>query len=97
MANDNLSTVTDYVNLEVQTAHTSLSQAMQQVRLTGSSLEKARENERKAQERYDEGKTSIIEVIEAKNYRQASQINYVHAKVSAQGYDSDLLRAVHGY
>lgn len=97
MANDNLSTVTDHVNLEVQTAHTSLSQAMQQVRLTGSSLEKARENERKAQERYDEGKTSIIEVIEAKNYRQASQINYVQAKVSAQGYYSDLLRAVHGY
>lgn len=97
MANDYLNKVTDNVNLEVQTAHTSLLQAISQVSLTGNSLEKARENERKALERYEEGKTSVIDVIEAQTYRQASQINYVQAKVSAQGYYSDLIKALHKY
>ena len=44
-----------------------------------------------------EGKVSIVEVIEAKNYRQSSQINYVQAKVSAQNYYSDLVKALHKY
>lgn len=97
MAQDNFNKVTDNVNLEVQTARTSLQQAMEQVQLTNSSLAIARENERKAQERYHEGKVSIVEVIEAKNYRQSSQINHVQAKVSAQGYYSDLIKALHRY
>lgn len=97
MANDYLNKVTDDVNLEVQTARTSLSQAIKQVELTGNSLEKARENEQKALERYEEGKTSIMEVIEAQNYRQASQINYIQAKVSAQASYSSLIKALHRY
>ena len=47
MANDYLNKVTDDVNLEVQTARTSLSQAIKQVELTGNSLEKAREMNKK--------------------------------------------------
>ena len=39
-----------------------------------------------ALERYTEGKVSIVEMIEAQNYRQISQTNYVQAKVSAQGH-----------
>lgn len=97
MANDYLNKVTDDVNLEVETARTSLSQAIKQVELTGNSLEKARENEQKALERYEEGKTSIMEVIEAQNYRQASQINYIQAKVSAQASYSSLIKALHRY
>ena len=97
MANDYLNKVTDDVNLEVQTARTSLSQAIKQVELTGNSLEKARENEQKALERYEEGKTSIMEFIEAQNYRQASQINYIQAKVSAQASYSSLIKALHRY
>lgn len=97
MANDNLYKVTDHVNLEIESAHTSLSQSLEQVRLTGNSLSKACDNERMAQERYEEGKVSIVEVIEAKNYRQSSQINYVQAKVSAQNYYSDLVKALHKY
>lgn len=97
MANDYLNKVTNDVNLEVQTARTSLSQAIKQVELTGNSLEKARENEQKALERYEEGKTSIMEVIEAQNYRQASQINYIQAKVSAQASYSSLIKALHRY
>lgn len=96
-ATDNLHQTSDHVNLEVQTARISLSQAMEQVQLTGSSLEKARENERMALERYTEGKVSVVEVIEAQNYRQASQTNHVQAKVSAQGYYSALLKALNKY
>ena len=50
-----------------------------------------------ALERYAEGKVSVVEVIEAQNYRQASQTNYVQAKVSAQGYYSTLLKALNKY
>ncbi len=96
-ATDNLNQVTDQVNLEIQTARVSLSQALDQVRLTQSSLDKARENERMALERYTEGKVSVVEVIEAQNYRQASQSYYVQAKASAQGYYSALLKALNKY
>ena len=70
MATDYLNQVTDQVKLEVETARVSLSQTMEQVRLTEGSLSKAFENERMALERYTEGKASVIEVIEAQTYRQ---------------------------
>ena len=88
MAAENLSKVTDGVNLEIQTARNSLRQAIEQVNLTRNSLDKACENETMALERYDEGKSSVIEVIDAQTYRQLAQMNYVHAKVSAQNYYS---------
>lgn len=97
MANDHLNKVTDEINLEVQTAQTSLIQAIRQVSLTSNSLKKACENEQKALERYVEGKVSVVEVIEAQNYRQNSQINHVQAKASAQGYYSALIKALHKY
>jgi outer membrane protein TolC len=50
-----------------------------------------------ALERYTEGKASVIEVIEAQTYRQASQLNHVQAKVSAQGAYSELIRALNKY
>ena len=97
MANDRINKVEDQVNLEVQTARTSLSQALERVDLAENSLEKARENERMALERYAEGKISVAEVIEAQAYRQTSQLNYVQAKVLAQGYYSDLIKALNKY
>ena len=97
MATDYLNQVTDQVKLEVETARISLSQTMEQVRLTEGSLSKAFENERMALERYTEGKASVIEVIEAQTYRQASQLNHVQAKVSAQGAYSELIRALNKY
>mgnify|MGYP000379262457 CR=1 FL=1 len=68
MANDYLNKVTDNVNLEnTNRPHFSCTSHK-----TGGphrkSLEKARENEQKALERYEEGKISIMEVIEAQNY-----------------------------
>lgn len=97
MAEDDLNKTGDVVNLEVQTARVSLLQAMERVKLSESSLAKANENEKKAVERYAEGKVSVTEVIDAQTYRQTSQVNYVQAKAAAQGYCSQLLKALNRY
>lgn len=97
VAHDNLNRVTDNVNLEVQTARVALEQAIRRVDLSLSSLTKAQENERKAIERYTEGKISILEVLDAQTYRQTSQLNCVQAKVAAQGHYSELMKALNGY
>lgn len=97
MAKDNLDKIMDNVDLEVRTAAVSLIQAVERVNLTESSLNKACENERKALERYSEGKISVVEVIEAQTYRQTTQLNNVQARVSAQGYYSQLIKALNLY
>lgn len=97
MAEDNLNKVTDQVELEVGMARKALVQAIERVYLSESSLTKAEENEAKAIERYNEGKVSIVEVIDAQTYRQTSQVNYVQAKAAAQGHYSELIKAFHGY
>ena len=45
MAKDNLNQIQDKVNLEIQTARLSLSQALDQVQLSQQSLEKAHGNQ----------------------------------------------------
>lgn len=97
MAEDNLNKVVDRVELEVSVARKALSQAIERVRLSESSLAKAEENEAKAVERYNEGKVSVVEVIDAQTYRQTSQVNYVQAKDAAQGHYSELIKALHSY
>lgn len=97
MAEDNLNKVVDRVELEVSVARKALSQAIERVRLSESSLAKAEENEGKAVERYNEGKVSVVEVIDAQTYRQTSQVNYVQAKAAAQGHYSELIKALHSY
>lgn len=97
MAEDNLNKVVDRVELEVSVARKALSQAIKRVRLSESSLAKAEENEAKAVERYNEGKVSVVEVIDAQTYRQTSQVNYVQAKAAAQGHYSELIKALHSY
>lgn len=97
MADDNLNKVGDQVTLEVQTAQVDLLQALERITLSENSLEKARKNEKMATERYNEGKISILEIIDAQAYRQTSQVNYVQAKVAAQSHYSALLKAVNAY
>lgn len=97
MAEDNLNKVMDQVDLEVGIARKALAQALERVHLSESSLAKAEENEAKAMERYNEGKVSVVEVIEAQTYRQTSQVNYVQAKAAAQGHYAELIKAFHGY
>lgn len=97
IAKDNLANVEDKVLLEIQTARTALSQATSRTQLAQLSLEKARENERQALERYTNGQVSVLEVLDAQLYRQNSQVNYAQAKAAVQTHYSELLKAVNGY
>lgn len=94
---DYLNKVTDEVSLDIATSRTSLLQAMEQVNLSGSSLQNANENERQAMERYAEGKVSVLEVIDAQTYRQNAQINYAQAKAQAQVYYSHYLKSINKF
>ena len=99
MAEDNLNKVVDRVELEVSVARKALSQAIERVRLSESSLAKAEENEAKAVERYNEGKVSVVLLLIPNNVlvQQTSQVNYVQAKAAAQGHYSELIKALHSY
>lgn len=95
MATDQLNKVNDAVDLEVETARLNFVQASERSMLTNSSLSKADENERKALERYTEGKASIVEVLDAQVYKQTAQINHVQAKLATQSSYAELLRVLH--
>ena len=97
IAEDALHKTVDQVDLEIGIARKALAEAIERIRLSESSLTKAKENESKAMERYDEGKVSVVEVIDAQTYRQTSQMNYVQAKAAAQGHYAELIKAVHKY
>ena len=97
MAVDALHKTETAVELEVRTAWTSMTQAMQRVDLAQSSLGKAQENERRATEKYEQGAISVADVLDAQVYRQTAQMNCVEAKAAAQMYYSELLKAANGY
>lgn len=94
MAKQNYSKVNDNVNLEVNSAYYSYSQAAKRVALTQSSLAKAKENEDMALDRYKEGKISIAEVLDAQIYHQTAQINHVQSRLNAQAARSEFIRAL---
>ncbi|MEG1634893.1 MAG: TolC family protein, partial [Rikenellaceae bacterium] len=97
IATDNLNQVKDDIDLEIQTSQVALQQATQRVDLSLLSLDKAKENEQRAIEKYSEGEVSIIEVIDAQTYRQTSQVNCLQAKIAAQGYYAELIKALNQY
>lgn len=94
MAVENQKKITDGIRLEAETAFYTYSQAIQQVRLTESSLEKASESEQIAMEHYKEGNISIVEVIDAQLYHQEAKINYIQSKLNARIAQSRLDRAI---
>ena len=97
MAKENLNKVTDNVRLEAQSAYYSYSQAVEQVLLTENSLEKAKDNEQMALDRYKEGNLSILETLDAQLYHQMAQINHIRSRANAQIYYSEFLRALGKY
>jgi len=84
----------DNVSLEIQSAFSTYKQSIEQVKLNENSLEKARENEAISLERYQDGYSSITEVIDAQLFLHTARKNYVAAKISAQLYHSRYLRAI---
>ena len=96
-ANDNYRKVEDQVNLEIQTAEANFSQACKRILLTDNSLSKAVENENKSTERYKEGQTSILEVIDAQIYTLNARNACVRARLDAQNARAEYIRATAGY
>lgn len=94
MAKENYDKVNDNINLEVSSAYYSYNQAVQRVVLTGNSLEKAKENENMAFDRYKEGKVSIAEVLDAQIYYQTAEINHVQSRLNARAARSEFIRAL---
>ena len=97
MAADELHRVESEVELQTRTAWMALGRAEQRVELSRSSLEKARENERRATEEDEEGAISLADWIDAQVYRQTAQTNDVPARAEAQLHLAELLKALHGY
>ncbi len=97
MAVDALHNTETELELETRTARTALQEAEDRVTLADSSLEKARENERRATEKYTEGAISISEVIDAQFYRQTAQENLVAAKAAVQIHYAELMKASDAY
>ncbi|MGL4993582.1 MAG: TolC family protein [Bacteroidales bacterium] len=97
IAQDNLEKVVDKMQLEIENSKKNLSESIKIVELTTNSLDKAKENEEKSLERYNQGKVSIVEVIDAQLYRFNTQINYVQAKLSLQLSFAELHRALNIY
>ena len=85
--------VADGLRLEVETARCNYQQAMEQVRLTESSLRKAAESETLALDKYREGSVSIVEVINAQLYHLEAQQNHIRSKLNACLAKSALQRA----
>lgn len=68
----------------IETASCNYSKAVEKIRLTASSLDKASENEHITTEKYKEGTISIVEVINAQLYHLQAKINYIQSKLDAQ-------------
>lgn len=83
IAEENRNRVVDEVTLEISTAQYDYRQAVEKVKLTESSLQKARESEMLALDRYKEGRISIVEVINAQLYHQQAAVNYIQSKYEA--------------
>lgn len=94
MAKENYGKINDNINLEINSAYYSYSQAAERVTLTESSLKKAKENENMAFDRYKEGKISIAEVLDAQIYYQTAEINHVQSRLNAQAARSEFIRAL---
>jgi outer membrane protein TolC len=86
--------VRDNISLEIEAAYSSYLQSIEQVNLNKNSLEKAEENEMISLERYENGYSSITEVIDAQLFLQTARKNFVAAKIAAQLYHSAYVRAL---
>ena len=85
--------VGDGLRLEVETAQCNYAQAVEQVRLTESSLRKAAESEELAMDKYREGSISIVEVINAQLFHLEARQNHIRSKLNACVAKSALQRA----
>lgn len=90
MAKEKHYKTSDYIRLEIETAYYTYEQAIQKVKLTESSLQKAAQSETMAMDKYKERNLSIMEVLNAQMYHQEAQTNYIQLKLNVQIAKSSL-------
>lgn len=90
---ENYEKTVERLSLEAATARVNLEQAMGRLALTEGSLAHAAESELLALEQYQEGRVSIVEVINAQIYYQQACLNFIQAKLDVQIARSDCERA----
>jgi outer membrane protein TolC len=70
----------DQILLEVQSAYYKLERSQEQLDFAFNSLDNARKNVEVMLDRYNEGLSSVLEVLDAQLYWQKSYFNYIMAK-----------------
>lgn len=93
MAREQASKVRDQLTLEIQVTAHNQDEAVKQVTLTESSVEKAHENSLLSLDQYKEGLVSITEVLDAQIYYLEARKNFVTSKYNAQIARSEYLKA----
>lgn len=84
----------DAINLEVKQNEYLLDEAIKQVELTNNSTERAQENLDLVTQRYLDGVTPILDVLNAQIYYQQAFVNFINAKQNYQARYSQYLKSV---
>jgi len=85
---------TDKVVLEAQQSYYNLIKSQKQVEFASGALQNAKENVNVMLDRYNEGLSSVLEVLDAQTYWQKSYFNYIQAKYELNMAYSNYLRAL---
>jgi len=83
LAEEQMKSTTDKLRLEAETAQCDYARACEQVKLTASSLQKAKENQFLITDKYYKGNVSITEVINAQIYYLDACKNHIRSKLDA--------------
>ena len=84
----------DMVTLEVTAAHYKLGRSQEQVDFAYSALDNASKNVEVMLDRYYEGLSSVLEVLDSQLYWQKSYLNYIEAKFELNIAYSSYLKAM---
>jgi outer membrane protein TolC len=84
----------DAVILEAQQSYFNLVKSQEQMEFAASALENAKNNVSVMLDRYNEGLSSVLEVLDAQTFWQKSYFNYIQAKYDMNLAYSEYLKAL---
>ncbi len=84
----------EMITLEAQRSYYQLQKSQEQLSFAAGALENAAKNVSLMIDRYDEGLSSVLEVLDAELYWQKSYFNYIQAKYQLNTAFSSYLRAL---
>ncbi len=76
--------ISDQIELDTKTAQINYYQSVERYNLAQSSLSIAQENEKQATEKYEEGKSSVLEVIDAQIYTLTAKEQLMKSKLDVK-------------